>query len=79
MCIRDSNSCSPKSSYNKKTDFSGEVYQEAYEIINAAIDSNLKMDPEGLSFCDLEVVYFLLFYLIVLFILYFQKYILLFL
>ena len=37
------------------SDFSNEVYQEANEVISAAIDSNSKMDAEGMPFCDLEV------------------------
>ena len=33
-----------------------ELNQEACEVINSSIESNMKMDDEGQAYCDIEVV-----------------------
>lgn len=40
---------------NKKNDMNPELNQEATEVITTTLESNMKKDDEGVSYCDLEV------------------------
>lgn len=31
-----------------------ELNQEAIEVINSALESNMKVDPDGTNYCDIE-------------------------
>ena len=39
-----------------KHDLGTELYNEALDVMNATIESNMKIDEDGNNYCDVQVV-----------------------